>query len=404
MPINYHVKNAQFKTKGEAKKHFAAKSLWSGHLDGCAREVMRALEMWAKNNPDRWVYCTVRGLTEECNGKFRKGKDKGRPYSKVTVEQALRFLREKNLISHELGIAPDGRKQNGFVVAPHESMTRRYPLACNFVGLEKAAGTFVIRNGNGTWLQNAETDTSTECGLIQENDDSTIPETTPHTMPDVKKVDVGAAAGQPDGVSQGIQRVEHGVSNKYGSGYGSGHAVENPQQIEKTEDEQDYQGEPDNPQYRQNDPQPPEPREPLKPGEPPQPQHNPSAWCGWLSDVWNYYDENRDYDERLGALRFRRARLADKQSPDVTAIENLAIVEKDAGLVKLAWIEFCRRFPHDKTTKYPVTVFATPENFAGLIVAARSAFKEFLAWRERGKTGPAPDLISHAFHFKMNSF
>ena len=165
MPANYRVKHVQFKTKREAAAH----STWSAHFDGCGREVIRALELLAKNNPDRWVYITVPKLTKMCNGKFRSGKHEGKAYSQFSVEMALQTLRDDNIVSRKLGIAPSGRTENGFIVAPHDALTRRHPGSCNFVGLKNASGTFVIRDGNGAWLRNPESDTAESFGLVQEN-------------------------------------------------------------------------------------------------------------------------------------------------------------------------------------------------------------------------------------------
>jgi hypothetical protein len=388
MPANYKVKNVQFKTKAEGRKH----STWSAHLDGCAREVTRVLELLAKNNDDRWVYITVPKLTKLCNGRFRSGKDKGKPYSQFTVEQALRFLRENNLISHKLGIAPDGRTQNGFIVAPHGSLTRRSSRACNFVGLKNATGIFVIRNGGAAWLQNPEADTGDSFGLIQETED-TAPDTAPHTVPSTERATVGATDQPTD---QASSQATEGATDRATDQHGIGYGAENPELIENTEDEPALYDD----RSRENKPQPPQPREPFEPGEPPQPLPKAAEVCGWLSSIWNHFEENRGYDEKVGPLRFRRARLADKPSPDVTAIENLITAEKNQLLVQLAWIEFCMEFPHDKETKFPITVFSTPENFASMRDCAKAAVKQ---WHKQGKQGKPPAVIDYALYFKEQS-
>jgi hypothetical protein len=379
MPTNYHVKNVQFDTAAAARKH----SIWSAHLDGGAREVMRVLELLAKNNDDRWVYITVPKLTTLCNGKFRSGKDKGRPYSQFTVEQALRFLRENSLISHKLGIAPDGRTQNGFIVAPHASLTQRSSRACNFVGLEKATGTFVIRNGGAAWLQNPEADTGDSFGLTQETE-NTAPDTAPHTVPSLETAAVEAT-------DQATHQATGHATGQATAQYGIGCGAENRVLIDNNEDEHEGCGT----ENREIGPQPPEPAEPLKPVEPPQPLQKASALCEWLSSVWNQCDENRSYSEKLGPLSFRRARLADKQSPDVTAIEKLITADGELH-VKLCWIKFCEDFVHDKTTKFPITVFSTPENFASLLGVARAAMK---VWRDQGRKGKPPNLVASAQHY-----
>ena len=161
--MNITVRNVQFRTVKDADKH----STWSAHFTGCAREVIRLLEFFAEKNPDRWVYITDAALTKRCNGRFRvKGKGKG--YSLVTVRKVLRSLRKNGIVSRELGIAPDGMRQKGYIIAPHDALCRRHPRSCNFVGVGDASGTFVIRKDSATWVRSPESDTSESLGLVVE--------------------------------------------------------------------------------------------------------------------------------------------------------------------------------------------------------------------------------------------
>ena len=214
MPTNFKdsfLPTLHFNTKRDCDKH----TTWSAHFpEGCAREVVRCLELLAKNNPDRWVYVTVPGLVKMCDGRFRKGKAK-KAYSATAIEKALRFLRDKHVISRKHGTAPDGRLQEGFVVAPHGAMCRRYDRACVFVGVERATGTFILRPGDARWVRDETLDTGDSVGLVQFRDG----------------VDQGLTKGD-EGAVEGLDKG----GARDGIGYGARDGVPEPEVLETVND------------------------------------------------------------------------------------------------------------------------------------------------------------------------
>jgi hypothetical protein len=129
------------------------------------------LEFLAKKNPDRIVFASVPALTKMCNGKYRNGVTAGetKPYKQRMVETCLHIIRdhkivsERKLMTYDLG---DGvtREGMGFVVNPHESMTKRYRTACHVIGIGKGPGTFV----GETWVQDVTF--GQHFGIVVENE------------------------------------------------------------------------------------------------------------------------------------------------------------------------------------------------------------------------------------------
>jgi hypothetical protein len=109
--------------------------------------LLTYIEFLASRNPDRFVYASVPALTKGCNGKYRKNR---KPYSQVTVEKTLKIFRDHAIISRRFEMRVNGVVRNGFVLAPHDSMTIRHPKACIVAGIGAGPGQWV----NGVWVKN----------------------------------------------------------------------------------------------------------------------------------------------------------------------------------------------------------------------------------------------------------
>lgn len=226
---NRFTPNVQFRTQREAAKHKS----WSAHFHGCTRATINALELLAKNNPDRWVYVSVAGLQKMCNTRLHKQGDK--VFSTSAYEKSLKLLRDLSVISRKHNTAPDGIEQEGFVVGPHASLCRMYPKSCNYIGLEGATGTWLIRDGRGTWVADATRYSGDGGALVQENDE---PPTVTHTVIDADKIRVHSEA-IPEPIRVHSEANPEQLRAKYGDRYGTEYGPDDAQPAAKQDDSSD---------------------------------------------------------------------------------------------------------------------------------------------------------------------
>jgi hypothetical protein len=115
---------------------------WKFHCrSGSAlKDVIFALEGFAKLNPERLVFGDIDKITERCNGRFRKG---GRHrYHYRSVEDIMNVLRAQRALSpygNFLVNTDSGRVwRRGWIFAPHDFLFRRHGRKCSFVGFDNA--------------------------------------------------------------------------------------------------------------------------------------------------------------------------------------------------------------------------------------------------------------------------
>lgn len=106
------------------------------HFRGIFHEVIGYLDLQAKRHPEtRFVYCGVDDIVAHCT-KFKSKES----YKKRAVVYVLTILRERHIISPRLRRHCDGQMRDGFIVAPHEHVTKQKgSTKCVFVGM---AGAF----------------------------------------------------------------------------------------------------------------------------------------------------------------------------------------------------------------------------------------------------------------------
>ncbi len=155
MPTDF---SRQFKREAFFKKKVENCS-WSKHLPpgSALREVVRALEFFAKKYPDRYIFASPKALVKSINvrkGSYRKGRWAGEPLSLSTVEKALAFLRQLGILSPTLQHAPEGDQHTpGWVLAPHDDCCSTYPQRCEFIGARKK-GVWI----SDVWVRHALVD------------------------------------------------------------------------------------------------------------------------------------------------------------------------------------------------------------------------------------------------------
>ena len=125
---------------------------WKYHFSGVAREVVGYLDRIASLREDRFVYVDIETVIDNCNVAYLP---KGKKPHKRTVENVLRLLRDNHILSHEFkrDIGRGRGSRAGRVFNPHDAMTRRYPLACHFIGHGKGPGVWTP---NGIWQPDDE--------------------------------------------------------------------------------------------------------------------------------------------------------------------------------------------------------------------------------------------------------
>jgi hypothetical protein len=117
------------KTKHEPcswKKHCASGSIF--------RDVLGLLEFEAKRNSQRFIFKSIPKLLKKCSGEYRKGG--ARPVSRAAFMRVLRDLWAMGILSPYCTMLvdlDDGSSQyrKGYVLAPHDFMTRRFDRTCS---------------------------------------------------------------------------------------------------------------------------------------------------------------------------------------------------------------------------------------------------------------------------------
>jgi hypothetical protein len=114
---------------------------WSCHCRNSAlREVIHALEWFARGNPERVVFADVDIITKKCNGKYREGGVQRYHYR--SIEEVMQLLRAHRVLSpygNFLINTSSGRVwRRGWVFAPHDFLFRRDRRRCTFVGFGNA--------------------------------------------------------------------------------------------------------------------------------------------------------------------------------------------------------------------------------------------------------------------------
>jgi hypothetical protein len=123
------------------------------HYRGALREVIGLLDLWAANDPERFVelYGGVDAIVARCH-RYKRPEDK---FSKPMVEKVLKELRSRHIISKRLERLRDGEEVEGFIVAPHDCLAvRESPTKCVFKGQLKAPGRWKrdpVLGDKGEW-------------------------------------------------------------------------------------------------------------------------------------------------------------------------------------------------------------------------------------------------------------
>ena len=114
---------------------------WSCHCRNSAlREVVHALEWFARGNPERLVFSGIEEITKKCNGRFRKPVTQR--YHSSIVEKIMAMLRDQHALSKNcrMLVTTSGGQvwRAGWVLPPHDFLFRRHDRACTFVGFDNA--------------------------------------------------------------------------------------------------------------------------------------------------------------------------------------------------------------------------------------------------------------------------
>lgn len=120
------------------------------HFTGATREVVGILDIWATNDPERFVWCGVDAIVARCH------RYKAHAYTKPTVEKVLAFLRSEHIISRrvkrERRVGAYIREVDGFIMTPHDALAIRTKNVCKFVGATRAPGAWEATAGvPGIW-------------------------------------------------------------------------------------------------------------------------------------------------------------------------------------------------------------------------------------------------------------
>ncbi len=102
------------------------------HFKGIFREVIGYLDLQAARHPEtRFVYCSVQNIVDHCTKFDTKNK-----YSTRSVEYVLSIARARHILSPHLRRHCDGQMRDGFIVAPHEHLTKQVGATkCVFIGM-----------------------------------------------------------------------------------------------------------------------------------------------------------------------------------------------------------------------------------------------------------------------------
>lgn len=123
----------------KVSKKAAGKCCLKNHYRRGHAEVIGILDLWASNDPERFVFPRVDAIVARCK-KFQTKTLHGKGW----VEKILRDLRVHHVISKPLTRVRDYQEMRGFIVAPHDSLTVRKPgrkgSLCLWVGQLQAPG------------------------------------------------------------------------------------------------------------------------------------------------------------------------------------------------------------------------------------------------------------------------
>jgi hypothetical protein len=119
------------------------------HYSGALRELVGLLDLWAANDPERFIPLDggVDAIVRCCH------RYKGAGYGKRAIEYALREVRERHIISDWLVRIRDGEEVSGFIMAPHDCLSvRESDTTCIFKGQLRAPGYWkrdVLKTASG---------------------------------------------------------------------------------------------------------------------------------------------------------------------------------------------------------------------------------------------------------------
>jgi hypothetical protein len=146
------------------------------HYRGAMREVVGLLDMWASNDPERFVYAGVDAIVKHCK-RYQQPKNK---YGARWVKYVLAALRARNIISERVLRVRKGEKIEGFIVALHEHLV--LPISesrCRLVGMaapfncwKQAIGPDNLPYGPVWWV-----------ALASGNAPHSAPNSAPHSAP-----------------------------------------------------------------------------------------------------------------------------------------------------------------------------------------------------------------------------
>lgn len=173
------------------------------HFSGGAYQVVGILDLWAKNDPERFVCPRVDKIVAACK-KFQTSES----YGKRWLEKILRELRAHHVISRRLVRVRNYREMKGFIVAPHEALTERKPArkgktVCLFLGQ---------RWEDGCWKKEIVEDTSAEgrCVTKVRAAHWVAPGAKPVSKPDAGPVSKPVAKPVSKPVSNSVTTLQHG--------------------------------------------------------------------------------------------------------------------------------------------------------------------------------------------------
>lgn len=104
---------------------------WRRHYRGALRNLIGILNLWASNDPDRFVYAGLEAIVKNCK------RYKGKGYSRSAVLAALRELRgRQHIVSNLVTCTRFGYETSGFSVAAHDTLCVREGNRCVFRGTD----------------------------------------------------------------------------------------------------------------------------------------------------------------------------------------------------------------------------------------------------------------------------
>jgi hypothetical protein len=145
--------SGSFRRKYDELKSADEPCILQHHYRGWLREVIGLLDLWARNDPERFValYGGVDAVVQCCHWYQQPKKHP----SKSMVEKVLKELRSRYIISKPLIRVRDGVECVGFIVTPHDYLAQRQtPTTCVLKGQLKTAGRWKrdpVLEATGKW-------------------------------------------------------------------------------------------------------------------------------------------------------------------------------------------------------------------------------------------------------------